>query len=91
MGPLSLIAGLIAYFSMVLISLLMLTGIARELEQKRPSLINKRWERILWLISCLLFIPALSTAVRIPSFVLGELREFIASGNNEGKGDKYGK
>ncbi len=65
------------YFSIVIISMLTLKGVVREFEKKNPSLINRRWKRILWVISCLMFIPLFIMATKIPGFMLNEIREFI--------------
>jgi hypothetical protein len=74
----------VVYLSLVLISILILTDIPREFE-KNPKLINKKWKRILWTLSCLLFAPILMIAMIWPLFVGSEIRNFIK--NNYGNAD----
>lgn len=71
----------VVYLGLVLISILILTDIPREFE-KNLKLINKKWKRILWTLSCLLFTPMLMTAMKGPLFVCNEIRNFIK--NNYG-------
>lgn len=78
-----IVAYLIIYFSMFLLSFLMLTDIIREFEQKYPSLVNRRWKRMLWLISCLLFIPLVIVWVKFPFFILDEIRAFLGGWNDK--------
>jgi hypothetical protein len=59
----------------------MLTGIVREFEQKHPFLVNRRWKRMLWLISCLFFIPLFIVWVKFPFFILDEIRAFLGGRN----------
>lgn len=70
----------IIYFCWVIMSVFILARIAEDISKKYPSFMDKRWKRILWLLSCLLFIPLLL----IPLFVLEMIREFI-SGNKEAR------
>jgi hypothetical protein len=44
-----------------------------DIKKKYPSLIDKRWKRILWILSCLFFIPILL----IPCFALDAIKEFL--------------
>jgi len=78
-----IVAYLIIYFSLFLLSFLMLTGIVREFEQKYPLLVNRRWKRMLWLISCLLFIPLFIVWMKFPFFILDEMRAFLGGKNNK--------
>lgn len=78
-----IVAYLIIYFSMVMISFLMLTSIVREFEQKHTSLVNRRWKRMLWLISCLFFIPLFIVWVKFPFFILDEIRAFLGGRNDK--------
>lgn len=68
----------IIYFILVLISLLTVNTVAREFEKKRPSLIDRKWKRVLWFLSCLIFVPVFVMTVNIPVFILGEVKEFVA-------------
>lgn len=74
---------LIIYFSMFLLSFLMLTSIVSECEQKYPSLVNRWWKRMLWLINCLFFIPLCIVFINFPSFILGEIKTFFEGSNDK--------
>lgn len=78
-----IVAYLIIYFSLFLLSFLMLTGIVREFEQKYPLLVNRKWKRMLWLISCLLFIPLFIVWVKLPFFILDEIKTFLGGRNDK--------
>lgn len=71
-----------AYLALVLFSFLYLTSLALELKEKHPWLIDRRWKRILWLLSCLLFIPYLVTMAGFPRFVIEEVRKFLSGGKD---------
>lgn len=65
------------YLAIVLFSFLCLTSL-----EPGQGLIDKRWKRIRWLLSCLLFIPYLITMAGFPRFVIGEVRKFLSGGKN---------
>ncbi len=65
------------YLSVVLMSFLMLTGLYNDFRLRRPYLVDKKWERILWLISCFAFIPLAGFFVKLPSFFFGEIKKII--------------
>ncbi|MDA8091928.1 MAG: hypothetical protein M0Z52_12290 [Actinomycetota bacterium] len=73
------------YFAMVIFSFLYLTGLQFVIEEKHPRLIDKRWKRILWLMSCLLFIPYLITMAGFPSYLVREGRRFLSQNQKEDK------
>ncbi|MEW6481578.1 MAG: hypothetical protein AB1397_00985 [bacterium] len=65
----------IGYLGWVIISFFMLNRMADEIRLKAPSLIDKRWKRILWVLSCFLFVPIV---VGIPYFAIDAVKEFIS-------------
>ncbi len=66
------------YSAMVLVSFLFLTSMTAQLEEKYPWLMDKGWKRILWLLSCLMFIPYLVLMAGFPSFLIEELKKFLS-------------
>ena len=74
-----------AYLAMVIFSFLYLTGLSLEPEEKHPKLIDKKWKRVLWLISCALFVPYLLTLAGLPSFLIEEIRKFISEGRKKNR------
>lgn len=62
------------YLLGVVLSFVALTRIEDDLKQRCPSLMDRRWKRILWLLSCLLFIPLFLILL----FVLDIVKEFIS-------------
>ena len=76
----------LAYVVFVLASFVWLVGNVEDvLEQEYPKLIDKKWKRLLWLISCLLFIPYLVTMTGFPVYVIGEIRRFFSPAAKENK------
>jgi hypothetical protein len=73
----------IIYLSWVLASFFILPRLTEDLRSKCPSLMDKRWKRILWLLSCLLLIPIFL----IPLTALDAVKEFI-SGEEERRKEK---
>lgn len=71
------------YIAMVLFSFLFLTAFGPELAEKHPQLMDKGWKRVLWLLSCLLFIPYIVIMAGFPSFLIGELRKFLSTGKGK--------
>jgi hypothetical protein len=65
------------YLMFVLLSFLVLTGLYDDFRRRMPYMADKRWKRILWLTSCLAFIPLIIFLVQLPFFVLGEMKRFI--------------
>ena len=68
------------YIAMVIFSFLLLVGLAMDFEQKHPSLINKKWKKVLWLLSCLFFIPYLVFISGFPSFFKEATKRFFSIG-----------
>lgn len=68
----------IMYLVWVMVSFFILDRIAEDLRGKHPSLIDKHWKRILWLLGCFLFIPILM----IPCLALEAVKEFISGNKN---------
>jgi hypothetical protein len=50
---------------------------SKDFELKHPSLIDRKWKRVLWLASCLVFIPVVIMIIKIPFFVIDEVKKFI--------------
>jgi len=65
------------YLMFVLLSFLFLTGLYNDFRLRRPHLIDRQWKRVLWLISCLAFIPIFIFMIVLPSFLLSELKRVI--------------
>ena len=66
------------YGLMILGSLFVLTSLTGDLEQKSPWLTDRKWKRVVWLLSCLVGIPLIITTVKFPSLLLNELKEFLS-------------
>ncbi len=64
----------------VSICFFMISSMAGDLEERHPSFIDKRWKRVLWLLSSIFFIPILAL---IPYFAIQAIKEFISG--DEGK------
>jgi hypothetical protein len=72
---------LLAYAGLVLMSIMVLTVIPKEFE-RMPWLVNKKWKRVLWLLSCFILLPPAVVILRLPFFVVQEINKFIR-GNNQ--------
>jgi len=72
---------ILGYPFWVMVSFFILSRMSEDMKEKCPSLIDKRWKRVLWLLSCLLFIPLLL----IPISVLGAVKEFITGEEDKDK------
>lgn len=74
--------GSLLYLSLSTLSFYGLTILQREFREKRPYLIDQRWKRILWLASCLLFLPILISVMKALLFFFRifytEIRRFLA-------------
>lgn len=73
MKTITIVSIIFVYFGWVMISFFLLSRMADEIKEKHPSLIDKQWKRVLWLLSSLLFIPILI----IPCFALNAIKEFL--------------
>ena len=71
---------LFAYAGLVLMSIMVLTVIPKEFE-RTPWLVNKKWKRILWVLSCFIMLPLVVVILRIPYFVVQEIKRFIRGSN----------
>ncbi|MDA8089308.1 MAG: hypothetical protein M0Z61_03665 [Nitrospiraceae bacterium] len=72
------------YLGLVYFSLPALPSVCMKMAERNPQLVNKRWERVLWLLSSFFFIPYMILA-GTPSFVAGEVRWFLSSGQGKGE------
>lgn len=79
MKIITILSIIIIYFGWAIISFFLLSHMEEDIRKKYPSLINKRWKRILWLLSRLFFIPILI----IPFFALDSIKEFLEGKNKE--------
>jgi hypothetical protein len=66
----------LAYAWIVYFSSTMLPAISERIEERYPCLIDKRWKRVIWLLSRPLLLPYLVLAGR-PSFATEEVRWFL--------------
>ena len=74
----------IAYVIFVLASLAWLLGPIEDVfEERYPKLIEGRWKRILWLLSCLLFIPFPASLLWLYSIIADDVKRFISRGTDE--------
>ena len=76
------------YLAIVLFSFLFLTSMTAELEEKHPRFMDKRWKRILWLLSCLLSIPYFVLMAGLPAFLTKEAKRFLFQKKDIKKGSK---
>jgi hypothetical protein len=69
---------LILYLFLVTISIFSVTGpLLYDFQKKRPYLVDKRWKRMAWLLSCLFLIPAGIILLSIPLFIFNEIKAFL--------------
>jgi len=78
---------IVIYFGLMLISILILTSEPKEFKHG-SGLVNRKWKRILWTLSCLLFVPLIMVAMRGPRTLWREIEDFIVEGCGE---DREGK
>jgi hypothetical protein len=71
MDKISLFQFIIFYFLLVILNILFATGVHPK------YLTDKKWKRVLWLISCFVFIPVIVFIVQMPFYVFGEIKKFI--------------
>ena len=67
-----LVAG---YLVWVAFSALCLTVLPFE---KHHRLVDRTWKKVLWALSCLLFIPYLAYMTTVPSFLAGWAKRFLS-------------
>lgn len=79
MKTITIVSIIIIYLGWALITFFLLSRMEEDIRKKWPSLIDKRWKRVLWLLSCLLFIPILI----IPCFALDAIKEFLTGDKKE--------
>ncbi len=65
------------YVPLVFISLFMLIPVGNELRLRHPSLSDRKWKRILWLLSCLILLPMVMLIASVPLYLGNELKRFI--------------
>ncbi|MDA8090117.1 MAG: hypothetical protein M0Z61_07835 [Nitrospiraceae bacterium] len=46
--------------------------------EKHPRLVDRTWKKVLWALSCLLFIPYLAYMTTVPSFLADEAKRFLS-------------
>ena len=78
-----LIAG---YLGLLYFSIATLNAISEKVEEKHPRLIDKRWKRVIWLLSCFP-LASLLVMVETPSFIIEEVRWFLSMGKKADKGE----
>ena len=74
MDKVSLFHLTILYLLLVIVSILF--GLDDDSVKKFN--LNKRWKRALWLMSGFAFIPVIVFIFRMPFFVFGQIKKFIA-------------
>lgn len=84
MNNIVLLLTLAGYLGMVYFSLSMLGALAMKLEADHPGLIDKRWKRVLWILSSFLLIPHL-ILMEPPAFILEEIRWFLNGRKDRGR------
>ncbi len=67
---------ILAYVWIVYFSSTTLPAVSEGIAERHPSLIDKRWKRVIWLSNCLLLLPYVVLAGR-PSFATEEVRWFL--------------
>lgn len=77
----------IVYSSLTLLAIAVLTEVPDELEQNK-WLINNKWKRALWVMSCLLLLPLLIIGSRGPRCIFGIIKDFIMGENINGEGNE---
>jgi len=70
----------IIYVVFVWLSIEGMISVLEEFEHN-PWLIDRRWKRALWIISCLIFTPLLILASRAPRYLFSEIKDFIIGSN----------
>ena len=80
--------GIGLYLGLVFMSFLYLTGMVLDYELHHPPLVNKKWKRVLWLLSCLLFIPLVVFMAGLPGYIVSELKRFFSIRRPE-NGEKH--
>jgi hypothetical protein len=77
----------VVYSALTLLSIAILTEVPEELERNK-WLINKKWKRALWVMSCLLLLPLLIIGSKAPRFIFEIIMDFIMGENiNDGEKD----
>lgn len=76
----------ITYVVFVWLSIETMTSIPEEFE-RNPWLIDKKWKRALWIISCLIYTPLWILASRAPRYLFSEIKDFIMESNNTREGN----
>ena len=46
--------------------------------EKHPRLVDRTWKKVLWSLSCLLFIPYMVYLTTVPSFLAEEAKRFLS-------------
>jgi hypothetical protein len=67
---------ILVYIWIVYFSVAMLPAMSESIEERHPRVIDKRWKRVIWLLSRLLLLRYLVVAGR-PSFATEEARWFL--------------
>lgn len=72
------------YVLMIMGAAFVLPSVTGDFEQKSPWLTDRKWKRIVWLLSCIVGIPLIISTVKFPFLLLNELKEFLGkeSGSN---------
>ncbi|MDA8090279.1 MAG: hypothetical protein M0Z61_08690 [Nitrospiraceae bacterium] len=65
-----------------------LMGFSQLLCEKYPRLINRKWKRVLWLLSCFLLIPLPASLLGVYSFISEEIKDFINWDEDENGGEE---
>jgi hypothetical protein len=79
----------VSFYPLFLIaSFFALTVLPKEFA-RNPWLIDRKWKRVLWVVSCLFFVPFMVIFFTIPRFIFSEIRGFITGA--EDTGNKKGR
>lgn len=81
---------IMAYVVFVLASFAWLAGPIEDVFRERyPKLIDKKWKRILWLLSCFIFMPFSASLLWLYSIIADDVKRFISRDEGDkGKTDE---